>query len=101
MTEAEIKKLQDELKQLQEEKRLNEVKGACTRLLEEVGREVTDVRVRAMAALADEADRKLLAESFPAKGGSRPTHSPSKVLQEQNSDPIPQTHEDLKKRLGV
>jgi len=101
MTEAEVKKLQDELKQLQEEKRLNEVKGACTRLLEEVGREVTDVRVRAMAALADEADRKLLAESFPAKGSSRPTHSPSKVLQEQNNDPLPATHEDFKKLLGV
>lgn len=101
MTEAEVKALQAELTQLKEEKRLNEVKGACTRLLEEVGREVTDVRVRAMAALADEADRKLLAESFPAKGGSRPTHSPSKVLQEQNNDPLPATHEDFKKLLGV
>jgi len=101
MTEAEVKALQTELTQLKEEKRLNEVKGACTRLLEEVGREVTDVRVRAMAALADEADRKLLAESFPAKGGSRPTNSPSKVLQEQNNNPLPATHEDFKKLLGV
>jgi hypothetical protein len=83
MTE-EVKKLQNELAQLREENRANKAKAdraACVSLLESVGCEATEVRIKALANLTEADDRKSLAESF-AKKPRKPATSPGR-FQEQ------------------
>lgn len=82
MTE-EVTKLKTELAQLREENRLAKARVECTNLLEEVGCEVTEVRIKALSQMQVVEDRKALAESF-AKKGRKPAASPGR-FQEQAS----------------
>lgn len=89
--DAELAKTKRALESLQ-------VEGECQRLLESSKREVTPARVKALAAIPA-ADRNDLVAEWPEKS-SRPSSSPSKVLEEDNGD-IPNDVAGLKKLLGV
>lgn len=74
---AKVSKLQKELNQLREERRVEQETAACRKLLESMNREVTDVRVSALLKFEKEADRKALIEEWQDKAASRrPDFSP-------------------------
>lgn len=74
--EEEVKQLRTELAQFKEAETKRKTEGECRRLLEELGREVSDVALEALAAVPQDR-RKRLAESFTKQVG-RPGSSPPK-----------------------
>lgn len=97
----ELKKLRAELSALKEEKIRAELTAGCRKLLESSGREVTDVRVRALAALSDDADRKLLVESW-SEAGTKPARSPGRLTEGAAPDSdLPTDIDGIKKLLRV
>lgn len=106
---ATLKALQEQVASLQAEKSLREAEQAarvteasCKALLESLKREPTDLRIQTLA-LCKEADRKLVAESWPAIA-ERPGSSPSKfteAAQAKDDHKATSSTEDLRKLLGV
>lgn len=74
-----IKSLKAQVDQLTEAANRSKVDAACRELLESHKREVTDVRLQAMAGLPEES-RKLLVESWPEKV-TRPATSPGRITE--------------------
>lgn len=102
MTESQAAELQAENKRLKEQLAQQTTKEACTKLLESLDREATPVRVKALAALTEEADRKSLVESWPVRTSKRPESSPPKYsLQEQEHSELPKTYDDVKRLLDI
>lgn len=115
MTEGDMKKMQEELAAVKaSEARLQEELGVlraaeaqaktrqeCTRLLEGAKREVTDVRLEALAALPAE-KRGSLVESWPAQK-ERPAASPGRIQEaiSGSANEVPASFDEFKKRLAV
>lgn len=100
MSEA-LRSLQAQVATLTEENQRHKTREACTKLLSESDRTVTDVRLAALAR-TPEADRKALIESWPkdakaaatAGNGQRPKASPSVITEE--TDPAIEYPKDTK-----
>ena len=73
----ELDELKKQVTSLTGERDTLKAKDVVRGLLESAKREVTDLRVTALLALADEKVRKELIESWPEKGVKRPASSPS------------------------
>lgn len=73
-------RLRKELADLREQTRLAECAEQCRHLLESLDVEATDIRINAIANVA-EADRKLLAEQFPKKK-TKPAVSPGRMQED-------------------
>lgn len=103
--ETENKALREELDAMKAEKELEVQRAACVKMLESAKREVADVRVNALLSLKEDADRKLLVESWSEikPAAKKPESSPSRFT--ENSDradgDVPSDINGVKKLLGL
>jgi hypothetical protein len=103
--ETENKALREELDSLKAEKELAVQRAACVKMLESAKREVADVRVNALLSLKEDADRKLLVESWAEikPAAAKPAASPSRFTEgsDRADGDIPSDIKEVKKLLGL
>lgn len=90
---AQIKALMESVRKLETERDAAEAKSAAMALLDSMGREATDVRIKALTLLESDAERKQLVESWPKRsggfagvGGVRPQRTVPLTESEQPSE---------------